>query len=142
MISKITKFCQRKLTIGLVSLSIGFISVNSIILSPNNLFTVYANEVVSHRNDITGSSKEWGTLAGNQFIIDYTNTSFEVSKAAHSSFSENYHAIRIPETYPYKLFVNGQPKTLSDLKRDKIGHLTAVIDGREVPLLDYGMVEY
>ncbi|WP_194734582.1 hypothetical protein, partial [Streptococcus suis] len=107
MISKISKCCLRKLTIGLVSLSIGFISVNSIILSPNNLFTVYANEVVAHRNDIAGSSREWGSLAGNQFIIDYSNTSFEVSKVAHSSLSENYHAVRIPETYPYKLFVNG-----------------------------------
>ncbi|HEM4748499.1 TPA: G5 domain-containing protein [Streptococcus suis] len=142
MISKKCKFCLRKLTIGLVSLSIGLICLNSTQLSSVNSFTVYANEVISHRNDVDGSSKDWGTLNGNQFVVDYTDTSLEISKGAHSSLTENYQAIRIPEAYPYKLLVNGQPKTLSDFRRDKLGKLIAEIDGREVPLLDYGMVEY
>ncbi len=49
MISKKCKFCLRKLTIGLVSLSIGLICLNSTQLSSVNSFTVYANEVISHR---------------------------------------------------------------------------------------------
>lgn len=133
----------RKLAIGLVSLTLGLALPIQLSTGHHQGLIVFAQEMgIRHSESVPGSSNEWGTVKGTQHLRNYTDTSLTIGKTAHNALTEDYLAIRIPESYPMRISVNGQEKTLEDLKRDKLGQLIAEIDGRDVPLLDYGMVEY